>query len=101
MGGDADRMLNMSSFRPVAPEDQALICRHRVEMFRASGRDEAKLTEMDGPFGEWLHPRLASGAYFGWLGMIGSGEAVAGLGMMVIDWPPHPSHPTSRPAATS
>lgn len=26
--------------------------------------------------------------------MTASGEAVAGLGMMVIDWPPHPSHPT-------
>jgi len=22
------------------------------------------------------------------------GQVVAGLGMMVIDWPPHPSHPT-------
>lgn len=86
--------MKVYSFRPVTPEDQALICRHRVEMFRASGRDEAVLAEMDGPFGEWLRPRLASGAYFGWLGLAADGGVVAGLGMMVIDWPPHPSHPT-------
>ena len=84
----------MHSFRPVEPGDLALIRRHRVEMFRASGRDEAILAQMDEPFGAWLAPRLASGDYFGWVGMTPSGEAVAGLGMMVIDWPPHPSHPT-------
>jgi GNAT superfamily N-acetyltransferase len=81
-------------FRPVEPGDLALIRRHRMEMFRASGRDEAILAQMDEPFGAWLAPRLASGDYFGWVGMTPSGEAIAGLGMMVIDWPPHPSHPT-------
>jgi hypothetical protein len=85
----------MHSFRPVEPAGLALIRRHRVEMVRASGRDEAILAQMDEPFGAWLAPRLASGDYFGWAGMTPSGEAVAGLGMMVIDWPPHPSHPTS------
>src|SRR6185437_16783871 len=36
--------------------------------------------------------RLASGEYFGWIAQAG-GAPVAGLGMLVIDWAPHPNHP--------
>jgi GNAT superfamily N-acetyltransferase len=84
-------------YRPVTPDDLDLICRHRREMFMASGRSADLVAPMDGPFRDWLAPRLASGAYFGWIveqaGDEGGG-AVGGLGMMVIDWPPHPAHPT-------
>jgi GNAT superfamily N-acetyltransferase len=48
---------------------------------------------MSAAFRDWLEPRLADGAYFGWIAMDDS-EPIGGLGMMVIDWPPHPSHPT-------
>jgi len=48
-------------FRPVEPGDLALIRRHRVEMIRASGRNETMLGKMDGPLGEWLRLRLADG----------------------------------------
>lgn len=47
---------------------------------------------MADPFREWLAPRLADGRYFGWIVEEG-GAPVAGLGMMEIDWPPHPLHP--------
>lgn len=78
--------------RPVAPGDLDLICRHRHELFLASGRTAGALAPMDAAFRPWLAPRLQRGDYFGWI-IEAEGAPVAGLGMMVIDWPPHPSHP--------
>jgi GNAT superfamily N-acetyltransferase len=62
-------------------------------MFKASGRADEALAPMDAAFRDWLVPRLADGEYFGWIATEAD-TPVAGLGMMVIDWPPHPSHPT-------
>lgn len=78
--------------RRLGVADCALICRHRAAMFRDSGRSETVIAEMDAPFRAWLEPHLAAGRYFGWA-IVDAGRDVAGLGMMVIDWPPHPSHP--------
>ncbi|MCI3133485.1 GNAT family N-acetyltransferase [Phenylobacterium aquaticum] len=80
-------------FRPVSVDDLDVICRHRREMFQASGRSAADLAPMDEAFRPWLAPRLAAGDYFGWIVDQADGTPIAGLGMMVIDWPPHPSHP--------
>ena len=79
--------------RAVRPSDLAVIVRQRREMFAANGRDEAVLAPMSETFAAWLAPRLASGAYFGWIVEDETGRAVAGLGMMELDWPPHPFHP--------
>ena len=79
-------------YRPVISADLDLICRHRHEMFKASGRTDAIVQPSTDAFKEWLKPRLHDGSYFGWLALV-DGIEVAGLGMMVIDWPPHPSHP--------
>lgn len=81
-----------ATFRPVISADLDLICRHRHEMFKASGRTDAMVQASTDAFREWLKPRLDDGSYFGWLVVV-DGVEVAGLGMMVIDWPPHPSHP--------
>ena len=81
--------------RPVGPADLELICRHREEMFRAAnapGRSDDSLRTMTAGFREWLAPRLMDGRYFGLIAEDG-GTAVAGIGLMLIDWPPHPSHP--------
>ena len=81
--------------RPVSIEDLDTICRHREEMFGASntpGRTAELLATMTAHFREWLEPRLADGSYFGYL-VEQQGEPVAGIGLLVIDWPPHPSHP--------
>ena len=83
----------MTDYRPVSPADLDLVARHRHEMFKASGRSDAALAPMTAAFRDWLEPRLADGSYFGWIAME-AGAPIAGLGMMVIDWPPHPSHPT-------
>lgn len=83
----------MPDYRPVTPADLELVCRHRHEMFKASGRTDEALAPMSAAFRDWLAPRLADGGYFGWIAMEDAAP-IAGLGMMVIDWPPHPSHPT-------
>jgi len=82
--------------RAVSIDDLDIVCRHREEMFRASnapGRTAELLGEMTAHFREWLAPRLADGSYFGYLAE-DQGRPVAGIGLLVIDWPPHPSHPT-------
>jgi GNAT superfamily N-acetyltransferase len=81
------------TLRPVDTGDLELICRHRHEMFKASGREEALLAPMTAAFRPWLEPRLKAGDYFGWIAEI-DGTPAGGLGMMVLDWPPHPSHPS-------
>lgn len=63
-------------------------------MFREAGRDEADLAAMAQPFRAWLASKLASGDYFGFV-TEQQGQAVGGIGLMVIDWPPHPLHPTN------
>ena len=85
----------MVTTRPVSPGDLDLICRHREEMFRASnvsGRSDEILRAMTASFRVWLEPRLGDQSYFGYI-LEEEGAAVAGIGLMIIDWPPHPLHP--------
>jgi hypothetical protein len=86
----------VATARPVAARDLELICEHRERMFAASGRTRESLQPMTAAFRQWLVPRLSDGSYFGWM-LEDAGRVVAGLGMMVIDWPPHPSHPNAAP----
>ena len=79
--------------RPLAPTDIDRICDHRERMFHEAGRDQAQLAEMTASFRIWLEPRLEDGRYFGWMAEQ-DGQSVGGIGLMVIDWPPHPSHPS-------
>lgn len=78
--------------RPVTPGDLDLICRHREEMFRDAGADDQSLALMTSHFRPWLAPRLADGSYFGFI-VSCDGRQAGGVGLMLIDWPPHPLHP--------
>ncbi|CAB3759934.1 GNAT family N-acetyltransferase [Paraburkholderia humisilvae] len=80
--------------RALEEADLELVCRHREQMFRDAGRDEAVLQTMTAHFREWLRPRLRNRTYFGYV-MTDGHDPVAGIGLMLIDWPPHPSHPAS------
>jgi len=62
-------------------------------MFRDAGRRDDVLAPMTAHFREWLKPRLADGSYFGFV-MSDDGVDAAGIGLMLIEWPPHPEHPT-------
>jgi len=42
---------------------------------------------------ESLKPRVADGSYCGFM-MSDDGGDAAGIGLMLIEWPPHPEHPT-------
>ncbi len=79
--------------RTVGVDDLDLICRHRESMFQESGFAAGTLRTMTDHFRAWLRPRLADGSYFGFL-LTDAGRPVAGIGLMLIDWPPHPAHPT-------
>lgn len=91
------------TLRPTTVGDLELICRHRVEMFRDAGVAEHSLAVMAEHFRPWLAPHLEDGSYFGFVASAdadgdGEGDAdgrpVASIGLMLIDWPPHPAHPT-------
>lgn len=78
--------------RNLTEQDLELVCRHRAEMFRDAGCAEATLDTMTAHFRTWLRPRLSDGSYFGFV--LSDGNAlVGGIGLMLIDWPPHPLHP--------
>jgi GNAT superfamily N-acetyltransferase len=85
----------MVTTRPVNAGDLDLICWHREEMFRASnapGRSDEILRMMTASFRVWIEPRLKDGSYFGYIAEEDD-AAVGGIGLMIIDWPPHPLHP--------
>lgn len=74
------------------PNDLDLICQHRVAMFTDGGRRApSDLATMDSAFRLWLEPRLADGRYFGFI-VEDDDKPIAGIGLMELDWPPHPSH---------
>ena len=83
----------MIIMRPVDIGDLDLICRHRHEMFREHGTSHADLVRMAAPFRRWLSPRLTDGRYFGFIAE-DHGRQVGGVGLLELDWPPHPAHPS-------
>jgi GNAT superfamily N-acetyltransferase len=83
--------------RPITTDDPELICEQRERMFRESnapGRTEDILKTQTAHFRPWLAQRLRDGSYFGYI-VEDAGKSVAGIGLMLIDWPPGPAHPTS------
>ena len=86
MSGDA------VTVRTIGPADAATVTRHRHRMFVDAGKpDDAALAAMSEAFSSWVESKLRSGEYFGWFAEA-EGKVVAGIGMMVLDWPPHPVH---------
>lgn len=61
-------------------------------MFAEMGTDAATLDAMSETYAVWLPPRLEDGRYFGFLAE-DAGVVVAGVGLLLMDWPPGPLHP--------
>ena len=80
------------SVRRLLPEDGEMVCAHREAMFLEAGGDPATLQVMTEHFRPWLQPRLADGRYYGFAVLEGD-RIIAAIGLMSIDWPPHPAHP--------
>lgn len=82
----------MTVIREIGASDLDAICDHRNRMFLEAGRPQTNVQAMSAPFRAWLMPRLADGRYFGFMAEAG-GRVVGGVGLMELDWPPHPVHP--------
>lgn len=78
--------------RRLAPDDREAVCTHREAMFLEAGGDAAQLQVMTAHFRLWLEPRLRDGRYYGFA-LMDAGVMAAAIGLMSIEWPPHPAHP--------
>ncbi|MFV3328965.1 GNAT family N-acetyltransferase [Pseudomonas sp. NY15372] len=79
--------------RRLGLNDLEVICRHRERMFLEAAGDPEQLRQMTEHFRPWLSQRLGDGRYYGFAVVEGEHVAAA-IGLMSIDWPPHPAHPT-------
>ena len=76
--------------RPATLADAETIAAHRRAMFYEMGyRDEAALDAMVAAFLPWLRQRMTTGEYLAWLAVAPDGAIAAGLGLWLMDWPPH------------
>lgn len=59
-------------------------------MFLEMGyRDEALLDKMCGAFRPWLERKMFNQEYLAWFAVDSDGAIAAGLGLWLMDWPPH------------
>jgi GNAT superfamily N-acetyltransferase len=76
--------------RPATPADAETIAAHRRAMFYEMGyQDAAALDAMVAAFLPWVRQRLATAEYLAWLAVAPDNTIVAGLGLWLMDWPPH------------
>ncbi|SPE43398.1 GCN5-related N-acetyltransferase [Candidatus Sulfopaludibacter sp. SbA3] len=78
-------------------QDVETIVEHRWAMFRDMGHgDEAALQMMATAFRPWLCQKMEEGEYLAWFVTGPDGTVAAGLGLWLMDWPPHMVGPGSR-----
>jgi GNAT superfamily N-acetyltransferase len=71
-------------------DDVETVVAHRRAMFREMGyRDEQALDKMCEAFRPWLECRMRRNEYLAWFAVDGKGSIAAGLGLWLMDWPPH------------
>ncbi|HTV06186.1 MAG TPA: hypothetical protein VME86_12530, partial [Acidobacteriaceae bacterium] len=88
-------LLTMLETRTATAADAKLITHHRRRMFVDAGRaDNQVLDIMARNFEPWVAKAIEDGKYIGWL-TSEDGRVVAGTGLMLLDWAPHPLDPTS------
>ncbi len=85
----------MLEIRTATAADAKLITHHRRRMFVDAGRaDNQVLDIMARNFEPWVAKAIEDGKYIGWL-TSDDGHVVAGAGLMILDWAPHPLDPRS------
>jgi GNAT superfamily N-acetyltransferase len=85
--------------RRATVDDLAVVLRHRRGMFEAMGyTNEAALDAMSAASADFLRARLEDGSYLGWLAVEPSGRVVAGGGIALLEFQPHPRDPQTRRA---
>lgn len=82
------------TLRRATIDDVPIISRQRIAMFHDMGfNDDAALERMDDAFCMWLTNKMTSGLYRGWFAVSEAGEDVAGAGLWLNEWIPHPYDP--------
>ncbi|MGD0368199.1 MAG: GNAT family N-acetyltransferase [Acidobacteriaceae bacterium] len=85
----------MLKTRLATAADAPLITRHRRRMFVDAGRrDDQVLQLMAQAHEPWVAQAITDNRYLGWL-TEDDGKVVAGAGLLLLDWPPHPLDPRS------
>jgi GNAT superfamily N-acetyltransferase len=89
--------MDQASIRPATAADAETLIAHRRAMFFEMGyRDEAALDAMSAAFRPWLLARIETGEYLAWVATAADASIVAGLGLWLMDWPPHMIGPGAR-----
>jgi GNAT superfamily N-acetyltransferase len=70
-------------------DDLDAILEHRRGMFMDMGHPEAAVAEMCVEFRPWLARRMEAEEYLAWFAVANDGSIAAGLGLWLMDWPPH------------
>jgi GNAT superfamily N-acetyltransferase len=75
---------------PATLHDVATIVSHRRSMFAAMGySDDVALDAMASAFEPWLRRKMLDGDYLAWFAIAHDQSVAAGLGLWLMDWPPH------------
>lgn len=86
----------MLETRIATADDAPLIAAHRRAMFAAIGGTPAPILDtMSRSFEPWVARMIAEGKYIGWITQDDS-RPIAGIGLLVLDWPPHPFDPAGE-----
>ena len=79
----------MYTTRLASLEDAPMIVQQRRGMFLDLGfADDDTMKQKMVEFLPWLQGKMAAQEYLGWLA-VADNQAVAGLGLWLIEWPPH------------
>jgi len=66
------------------------IVHHRRAMFTDMGyKDQRALEAMSVRFRPWLRQKMEAGEYYTWFAIAPDSSIAAGLGLWLMDWPPH------------
>ncbi|HXC96904.1 MAG TPA: GNAT family N-acetyltransferase [Edaphobacter sp.] len=85
-------MIGVDEFtvRRASVEDAMTIAAHRRAMFLDMGSaGEEALDEMAARFIPWVNQKLAAEEYLEWFAVAVDGSVAAGVGLWLIEWPPH------------
>src|SRR5689334_16489411 len=73
------------------------IVEHRRAMFFDMGHhDTEALDRMAAAFRPWVAGKLESGEYLAWIAVSPGGAVAAGVGLWLMEWPPHWIDPGAR-----
>jgi GNAT superfamily N-acetyltransferase len=73
------------------PEEADLdaIVHHRRAMFLDMGYREEEVAAMSRRFRPWLRKKVEASEYLAWFALAPDSSIAAGLGLWLMDWPPH------------